>query len=221
MITTKNHSADAQILAAAAAHTLNNVIAVLYAASSHLESAANPRSLERATRALGDACSSALCLSAALSLLALPPAGELCVAAGGQEIHPDDIARVLETLEAATNAKSSLHDASAEPVNATLDRDTLQSLLLCAAAMLRRAAGRDAPLRCDVRRTAGSSGTTGRLDFELCCDAPVAADSQQSSRDPCALALAHATAHLPMLATQLDRSRPGTIRLCVELAESA
>ena len=221
MITTNDHSADARDLAAAAAHALNNVIAVLYAASSHLESATNPRSLERATRALGDACGSALCLSAALSLLALPPAGMLRVPAGGQEIHPDDIARVLETLEAATNAKSLLHDAGAEPVKATLDRDTLQSLLLCAASVLRRAAGRDAPLRCDVRRTAGSGGTTGRLDFELCCDGPVAAGSPRSSRNPCDLALAHATAHLPVLATQMERSRPGSIRLCVELADSA
>jgi hypothetical protein len=221
MITTNDHSADSRELAAAAAHALNNVIAVLYAASSHLESAANPRSLERATRALGDACGSALCLSAALSLLALPPAGMLRVPAGGQEIHPDDIARVLETLEAATNAKSLLHDASAEPVMATLDRDTLQSLLLCAASVLRRAAGRDAPLRCDVRRTAGSSGTTGRLEFELCCDGPVAGGSPRSSPDPCELALAHATAHLTVLATQMERSRPGRMRLCVELADSA
>jgi len=221
MITTNDHSADARELAAAGAHALNNVIAVLYAASSHLESATNPRSLERGTRALGDACGSALCLSAAFSLLALPPAGMLRVPAGGQEINADDIDRVLETLEAATNAKSLLHDGAGEPVKATLDRDTLQSLLLCAAAVLRRAAGRDAPLRCDVRRTAGSSDTTGRLDFELCCDGPVAADLPQSSRDPCELALAHATAHLPMLATQMDRARPGSIRLCVELAESA
>jgi hypothetical protein len=221
MITTNDHSADAGELAAAAAHALNNVIAVLYAASSHLESATNPRSLERAKRVLGDACGSALCLSAALSLLALPPAGMLRVPAGGQEIHPDDIARVLETLEAATNAKSLLHDAGAEPVKATLDRDTLQSLLLCAAAVLRRAAGRDAPLRCDVRRTAGNSGTTGRLEFVLCCDGPVAAGSPRSSRDPCELALAHATAHLPVLATQMERSLPGSIRLCVELAENA
>jgi len=215
MITTNDHSPDARELAATAAHTLNNVIAVLYAASSHLESATNPRSLERATRALGDACGSALCLSAALSLLALPPAGMLSVPDGGQEIHPDDIARVLETLQAATNVKSSLHDAGAGPVKAALDRDTLQSLLVCAAATLRRAAGRDALLRCDVRRTAG------RLDFELCCDGPLAADSPRSSRDPCELALAHATAHLPMLATQMERSRPGSIRLCVDLTESA
>jgi len=213
MSTTNAHSADAPELAAAAAHALNNVIAVLYAASSHLESPANPRSLERATRALDDACGSALCLSAALSLLALPPAGMLQVPAGGQEIHPDDIARVLETLEAATNAKSTLHDAGAESVKATLDRDTLQSLLLCAAATLRRAAGRDAPLRCDVRRT------TGGLEFELSCDGPLAADSPRSSRDPSELALAHAATHLPMLATQMDRSRPGSIRVRVELAE--
>lgn len=213
MISTNAHSPDAPALAAAAAHALNNVIAVLYATSSHLESASNPRSLERATRALGDACGSALCLSAALSLLALPPAGMLRVPAEGQEIHPDDIDRVLETLEAATNAQSTQHDAGAEAVKATLDRNTLQSLLLCAAATLRRAAGRDAPLRCDVRRT------TGRLDFELSCDGPIAADSPRSSRDPSELALAHATTHLPMLATQLDRSRPGSIRLSVELTE--
>lgn len=221
MTTLHKHETEARELAAAAAHALNNVIAVLYAASSHLESAANPRSLERAARALGDACGSALCLSAALSLLALPPVGKLHVPAGGQEIHPEDLARVLETLEAATNAKSSGQDAVGEPVKATLDRDTLQSLLLCAGAVLRRAAGRDAPLRCDVRRTAGSSGTTGGLEFELCCDAPAAADSPRSSRDPCELALAHATAHLPLLATQMERSRPGSIRFCVALAGSA
>jgi len=221
MITLDPHETEARELAAAAAHSLNNVIAVLYAASSHLESVANPRSIERAARALGDACGSALCLSAALSLLALPPAGTLSVPAGGQEIHPDDIARVLETLEVATNAKSSGQDAVGEPVKATLDRDTLQSLLLCAGSVLRRAAGRDAPLRCDVRRTPGSNGTTGRLEFDLCCDGPVAAGSPRSSRDPCELALAHATAHLPVLSTQMERSRPGCIRLCVELADSA
>ncbi len=215
MIPTNAQSADAPELAAVAAHALNNVIAVLYAASSYLESAANPRSLERATRALGDACGSALCLSAALSLLALPPAGMLRVPAGGQELHPDDIARVLQTLEAATNAKPSLHNAGAEPVKATIDRDTLQSLLLCAAAVLRRAADRDAPLRCDVRRTAG------RLEFELCCEGPASAGSLRSSRDPCELALAHAAAHLPVLAAQMDRSRPGSIRFCVELADFA
>jgi len=222
MTTLHTHETEARELAAAAAHSLNNVIAVLYAASSHLESASNPRSLERATRAIGDACGSALCLSAALSLLALPPAGRLHVPIGGQEIHPEDLARVLETLEAATNAKSSGQDAVGAPVKATLDRDTLQSLLLCAASVLRRAAGRDAPLRCDVRRTADSNGTTGRLEFDLCCDGPVAAaGSPRSSRDPCDLALTHAMAHLPVLATQMERSRPGSIRLTVELADSA
>jgi hypothetical protein len=218
MTTLQTHETETLELAAAAAHSLNNVIAVLYAASGYLESAANPRSLERAARALGDACGSALCLSAALSLLALPPAGRLHVPAGGQEIHPEDLARVLETLEAATNAKSLGQEAVGEPVRATIDRDTLQSLLVCAGSLLRRAVGREAPLRCDVRLTAGGSGTPGRLEFELCCAGPAPADSQ---RDPCELALAHAMAHLPILATQMDRSRPGSIRFCVELAGSA
>ena len=221
MVTLHAYKSEAQELAAAAAHELNNVIALLYAASSHLESAANPRSLERATRALGDACGSALCLSAALSLLALPPAGMLHVPAGGQEIHPDDLTRVLETLEVATNAKSSGQDAVGEPVKAKLDRETLQSLLLCAGALLRRAGGREAPLRCDVRLTAGGGGTPGKLEFELCCDGPAPAASPHSSRDPCELALAHAMAHLPVLATQMERCSPGSIRLGVSLAGSA
>jgi hypothetical protein len=220
MTTLHVHETEASELAASAAHALNNVIAVLFAASSHLESTANPRSLERAARALSDACGSALCLSAALSLLALPPAGRLHVPAGGREIHPEDLARVLENLEAATNAKSFGQDAVAEPVKATVDHDTLQSLLLCAGAVLRRAVGREAPLRCDVRLTASSSGTPGQLEFELCCDASVATDSSRSSRDPCELALAHAMAHLPVLATHMERSQPGTIRFCVELAGS-
>lgn len=221
MITTNDHSADARELAAAAAHALNNVVAVLYAASSLLESAANPRSLERATRALGDACGSALCLSAALSLLSLPSAGLPHVSAGLHEIHPDDLARVLETLEAATNIRSSGQVAVDETVKATLDRDTLQSLLLCAGALLRRAAGRDALLRCDVRLAAGRSGAPGKLEFELCCEGPAPAASPHSSRDPCELALAHAMAHLPVLATQMERSSPGSIRFGVSLAGSA
>lgn len=209
-----------QDMAAAGAHALNNIIAVLYAASSHLESAANPRSLERAVRSVHDASASALCLSAALSLLALPAAGMLRVPPGAQDIHPDDVARVLETLEAATNAKASLHGVGAEAVKATIDRDTLQSLLLCAAAVLRRAAGHAAPLRCDVRRATGSSATADRLEFELSCDVPAPTGSPRSSRDPCELALAHAAAHLPVLATRIERSRPGIIRLSVELAGS-
>lgn len=221
MTTLHANETETSELAAAAAHALNNVIAVLYAASSYLKSPANPRSLERATRALGDACGSALRLSAALSLLALPPAGRLHVPAGGQEIRPEDLTRVMETLEAATNARSSGQDAVGEPVNATLDRDTLQSLLLCAGAVLRRAAGRDAPLRCDVLLTVGGSGTPGRLEFELSYDASVTADAPRSSGDPCELALAHATAHLTVLATKMERSRPGRIRLCVYLADSA
>ena len=116
MTTLHANETETSELAAAAAHALNNVIAVLYAASSYLESPANPRSLERATRALGDACGSALRLSAALSLLALPPAGRLHVPAGGQEIRPEDLTRVLETLEAATNARSSGQDAVGEAV---------------------------------------------------------------------------------------------------------
>lgn len=221
MVTRHAYETEARELAAAAAHELNNVIALLHAASSHLESAANPGSLERAARGLGEACGSALCLSAALSLLGLPPAGSLLLPAGGQEIHPEDIARVLETLEAATNAKSFLHDAGADTVKATIDCNTVQCLLLCAGAVLCSAAGRNAALRCDVRLTGGDSGTPGQLEFELCCDASVAADSPRSSSDLCELALAHATAHLPVLATQMERSRPGRIRLCVELADSA
>lgn len=208
-------------LAASAAHALNNIIAVLYAASSHLESGGNPRSLERGTRALADACGSALCLSAALALLALPPGGMLSVPAGGQEIHPDDIARIIETLEIATSASSSLHDVNDKPVKTTIDRDTLQSLLLCAASVLRRAAGRDAQLHCDVRLLNGSSGTTARLEFELSCEGSAVAGSPRASRDPCELALAYAVTHLPALDAQMERCGPGNIRVLVDFTDCA
>jgi len=209
-------AADARELAAAAAHSLNNVIAVLYAAASHLESAPNPRSLERATRALGDASGSALCLSAALSLLALPSAASLHVPAGAQQLHPEDMDRLAEALQTATHASSACQDLPKTAMHTTLDRDTLQSLLLCAAALLRRAAGRDAVLHCAARLT--HAPAPEQLEFELRCDAATSAGSTRSSRDPCELALIHVLPVLPVLGVQLDRSRPGRVLLRVDIA---
>ena len=216
MSTTDAHPPEVFELAASVAHSLNNVIAVLYAASSNLESAGNTRSLERGSRAVADACGSALCLSAALSLFALPPVGMLSIPSDGQVLHPDDIARISETLETATRIKPLLHDLNDKPVKTTLDRDTLQSFLLCAAAVLRRAAGRDAQLHCDVRRSNDSSGTAGRLEFELYCEGSVALDSKRASRDPCELALAYAVTHLPVMDARMERSRPENIRFSVD-----
>lgn len=213
------HQPEAFELAASAAHALNNIIAVLYAASSHLESVGNPRSLERGTRALTDACGSALCLSAALSLLALPPGRLLSVPAGGQEIHRDDIARICENLEIAASVTSSLYDVNDKPVKTTLDRDTLQSLLLCAAAVLRRAAGRDAQLHCDIRLLHGGTGSSARIEFELYCDGSMVGGSPQDSRAPCELALAYAVTHLPLLDTQMELSLPGSVRFGVNFTE--
>ena len=213
------HQPEAFELAASAAHALNNIIAVLYAASSHLESVGNPRSLERGTRALTDACGSALCLSAALSLLALPPGRLLSVPAGGQEIHRDDIARICENLEIAASVTSSLYDVNDKPVKTTLDRDTLQSLLLCAAAVLRRAAGRDAQLHCNIRLPHGGTGSSAILEFELCCDGLMVGGSPRHSRTPCELALAYAVTNLPLIDTQLELSSSGSMRFGVNLTE--
>ncbi|MEK9775358.1 MAG: hypothetical protein VW339_04330, partial [Quisquiliibacterium sp.] len=67
-----DHTPGRQELASSAAHALNNLLAVLFAASSYLEDE-NPsaRALERARSAVAGACASGEALGAGLALLAV------------------------------------------------------------------------------------------------------------------------------------------------------
>jgi hypothetical protein len=209
-------TSDGRQFAAASAHALNNVLAVLYAASSHLESPGDPRSLERARRAVDDACADALALSAALSLLSLGPQDVLGVPAGTQVLDAQDIERILDTLETAARATVSKTGLPQGALFASLDRDTLQSVLVCAAAALRRSVRRDAPLHCDATFVGGHEGGLAELVFELRSVAPAHAASAGSSRHPCAMAIEHIATLLPSLGAQLDLSTPGAASIRLE-----
>ena len=211
----QDKTSDGRHFAATSAHALNNVLAVLYAASSHLESPADARSVERARRAVDDACADALALSAALSLLALGPEDVLAVPAGAQVLDSQDIERVLDTLETALRATVSKTGLPQGELSASLDRDTLQAVLVCAGAALRRSVRRDAPLHCDATFIGGREGGSAALVFALRSEAPAHAVPAGSSRHPCALAIEHIAPLLPSLGAQLDLSAPGaaTIRL--------
>jgi hypothetical protein len=209
-------TSDGRQFAAASAHALNNVLAVLYAASSHLESPGDARSVERARRALDDACADALALSAALSLLALGPQDVLGIPAGTQVLDAQDIERVLDTLETALRATVSKTGLPEGALSASLDRDTLQAVLVCAAAALRRSVRRDAPLHCDASFIGGHEGGSAALVFALRSEAPAHAAPAGSSRHPCALAIEHIAPLLPSLGAQLDLSTPGAASIRLE-----
>jgi hypothetical protein len=140
----------------------------------------------------------------------------LGVPAGTQVLDAQDIERILDTLETAARATVSKTGLPQGALLASLDRDTLQSVLVCAAAALRRSVRRDAPLHCDATFVGGHEGGLAELVFELRSVAPAHAASAGSSRHPCAMAIEHIATLLPSLGAQLDLSTPGAASIRLE-----
>ena len=76
-------------VASAVGHALNNVLPFLYAASSFLDGEDDPPDIERARRAIDDACRSARILGAALSTLGLAGADAAGLPPFGQRIDAE------------------------------------------------------------------------------------------------------------------------------------
>jgi len=205
-------------IARSTVHSLNNVVGVLYAAADYLEPPASEASLDRARKAVERACASAQALSAALSLLALE-SGDVVVAAARHPttLETDELTRIFDTVQAVCGAHTPSPGQLQLSAPLLIDRDTLQSVLVCAGAALRHDAGTGMPLHCTWAAPAGAAAAraTGQI-FEIHEVEPRTAaygHKVSASRHLCALALAHATPLLASLGVDIDTATPGAIRV--------
>lgn len=226
--TGSTQTADDRAVFAAAAHSLNNLIALLYRAEDGLDDA--PEWTERAamTQALATASGAGRALSAALQVLLLRPEDHdpaLLARAWPRPFDANDATRLLATLaevgavRAAPDAKGAL--AAFSPVWPRIDRDAMAAILVCAAAALRAVTGPRTRLSCRVRtgpdtaaeNPGAAAADDGRaalhftLEHEDGQDDPDdVAGAALKSQHPCALALARLPRLLPESCATL---RPG------------
>lgn len=203
------------VLSGSVAHALNNVLSVLFGAASDLEAPVKDDALARAREAVSHACAGAQSISAALNLLAL---SELPLTPEETEhrfpLDSFDLTCVLENLAATADLDFTAVSPDAPAHPARVDRDTLQSALVCAAVGLRRQHGSQLPFHCTVLLPEGP----GPLLFELSLD-NVREDTAISSRlghHPCQLALASATPALGALGVHIENPRTGCMRILVD-----
>lgn len=214
---TSHDQSSAREIAAGAAHALNNLLGVLYAESSYLEAPADPKGVERARVALDQACASATALSAALSLLGLSARDVEAAGRGtGFMLDVESQREILGMLSEAAGVPVPA-DPRLFAVVARLDRDTLRSLLICGAFVLRRNGGPVAELRCAVRGPARDPDGVERLSFDIGAPAPATPTGGRLYRHPCAIALDHAAALLPGLGVGIDQSTPSFVRVALQV----
>ena len=207
------------VLSGSVAHALNNVLSVLFGAASDLEGPVDEAALARAREAVAHACAGAQGLSAALNLLALD---ELPLAAGNPvhrfPLEPFDLTCVLENLAAMADLDFTAVADDAPTLSARVDRDTLQSALMCAAVALRRQHGNQLPLHCTPLLPEGP----GPLLFELSLDnvREGTANSSRLGHHPCQLALAEARLALEALGVHIETPHTGCMRILVDCGAS-
>lgn len=120
------------LVAARAAHGINNLAALLVAAAEHLQVPTDAARVDLARAAVDDACAAALALSAALGLLALqPPHVEAAVRHAPRPLDGQDLERVLDNLRGGVALDAAPACRSLPVLLTAVDRPTLQSLLLC------------------------------------------------------------------------------------------
>ena len=205
-------------IASAAGHALNNVLAYLYAASSYLDD--GEVDAARARRAVEDACRGARALSAALSLLGMTRANVAGVPAFGQTIDAVTLGQALDATGEDFAADRGALDLFHGVYAATLDRDTIGALLLCATAALRRSGGVSCVLRLAMTTTLAPDADQAvrRLELRLRATLPSGAEApRRSSHGPCELALAQVAAILPDLDAALVQDDDGAIMLAIDL----
>lgn len=203
-------------VASAIGHALNNVLPFLYAASSFLDGEDDPPDIQRARRALDDACRNARILGAALSTLGLSSADAAGLPPFGQRIDAQALAGILAGAEAATGARAVAPPAGGLDLRTTLDLDSISALVVCAATAVRRACGPAAALSC----TAATAGP-GALAIEVTAEPRPAASARRGAPGPCELALAHAARVLGALGARVEVVEPGRVRLSIAAQAAA
>lgn len=203
------------------AHALNNVVGVLYAASSYLEEPLNPKLAGRARKAVDDACANALALSAALSLLSLAPSdAELARRSGARPLERQDLERLGTVLREVAEVQLAAPASAAEAIALHLEREIVQSVLVCAAYGLRRLHGRQAVLQGTLSTTPPAPHAAAELRFEVRTAAAAAAEAAgaRAGSDPYLPALRHASAMLQDLGLSVAACGADRVSLAVRAA---
>lgn len=209
-------AAEAADVAAVAGHALNNVLAHLFAAAGHLEEPG--ADAVRARGAVDEACRGGQALAASLTLLGMTAANLADVPPLGQRLDATALARVLATAAEV----SGLQVQEARPMRgawmATLDPDTIATVLICAAVTLRRAWGQSRSLRCTLVGPGPDQTADARLVLRLeAADDGGPAPVRRAGHGPCELALAHVAPLLPGLDAGLEDRGPAGIDLVLHL----
>ena len=207
-------------VSAGAVHALNNVLAVLFAASSYLEEPDDAGSVERARQAVENACKAGQAVSAGLAILgldteALKSAAE--ISRNSSPLESDDFERIFDAVREVGGVRFAEGSGRFPDAVIPLDRENLQALLICAATALRREFGRDIDLVCDARMSGG------QMVFELRSEVAQAgrAGFKHTARHPCSIAIERAEATFPHIGCVLHRPAPGAIRIAVPATGAA
>ncbi len=207
---------DMSATAASAAHALNNVLAVLFAASSYLEDEnPSPKAIGRARSAVASACATGEALGAGLSLLAVGGNGLAALASSeraGAGLSLSDLDEIARSLRETTAIDTSALTNLPSPVPCWLDRDTLKSVLVCAGVTMRRRFGKS----CEVTLLASvlpapRSGCV--FEFRPILAAGVSMPALRPTDHPCTIALQSVRESLVALGSGLDFDDDGSIRI--------
>ena len=210
---------DFAVLAGSAAHALNNVLAVLFAATSYLEDdEPSPKAIGRARNAVNSACATGEALSAGLALLALGSQGLTALAktySGANACRYDagDLAELANALQSTVGIDANALSTLPHGLLTWLDRDSLRALLVSAGVMMRRRFGKN--LQIDFSALAGVDPITPELTFEF---RPVLEPGAQipilrPGDHPCAIAMQQIAVPMRAMGNKLDFGESGEIRI--------
>jgi hypothetical protein len=206
-------------LAGSAAHALNNVLSVLYAASARLEGDVSENSAESARRAIERASTITKTLSAALSLTSLEPKDiEALVLPSARQLKSNDIDKIVLALQESCNVESKRDPGPWQAETIVVDFNTLESVLVCIGAAIRHTLGKSASLSCSINKSEQSCSSRRQLSFEFAVESEMPSNEFATpSRDPCSLALLYVSEILPQLGLHIVNSEPGKTSVTVEL----
>lgn len=209
-----------------AAHALNNVTGVLYAALDHLEEPLGAHSAERARKAIDRACASTMALSAAFSLLGLGSDDvKAAMARQPNLLEPAELTRTFDILSSVCGVAVSAGEPAAVGLRIRIDRDTLQALLVCAGLCLKHSGGSELSLQWRGEASPATVGGVPRIRFDMLARQTAGAvprpASEGAGQHPCALALSHARVVLAPLGLVIHPAQHGAVCVAVDCLPEA
>lgn len=190
-------------LAAAGAHTTNNLRTLLFAASGYLEASADTPANPRLLRVIGEASRTAHALACAWSVLAArQPADDTEV--HWRRLSARDLDSVLGCLADDTGMEASGLPTNWSGTSFRASSNLLQSLLGCGVHVLRRRQGASVAVHCHV-----DASSPDALVFTLSCpaEAPDKPAGAHAHRHACEIALAECRSELASFGVNVTEGR--------------